>query len=187
MDGQKPCCRARRVPALFPYHGAGDVVGVIFPLVLGLSPGHHRRRIGGAVSVSGGPNAPGCGTGTHGLIGASAVPGGGGGVLAAGAWLAELGRRLGGYESLRDSRWSFLPLAFSSSGSPLYIWIDPARTAASAAEEMSPAYAAAVEGLATPGMLVLMLAAIIVGAAIGAWLGSPLWKRGQARIYIRKA
>ena len=49
---------------------------------------------------------------------------------------------------------------------------------------MSPAYAAAVEGLATPGMLVLMLAAIIVGAAIGAWLGSPLWKRGQARIHI---
>ena len=98
--------------------------------------------------------------------------------LAAGAVLAELVRRLGGYEG---------PPAFSSSGSPLYIWIDPARTAASAAEEMSPAYAAAVEGLATPGMLVLMLAAIIVGAAIGAWLGSPLWKRGQARIYIRKA
>ena len=96
--------------------------------------------------------------------------------LAAGAVLAELVRRLGGYESLRAARWSFLPLAFSSSG-----------TAASAAEEMSPAYAAAVEGLATPGMLVLMLAAIIVGAAIGAWLGSPLWKRGQARIHIRKA
>lgn len=107
--------------------------------------------------------------------------------LAAGAVLAELVRRLGGYESLRAARWSFLPLAFSSSGSPLYIWIDPARTAASAAEEMSPAYAAAVEGLATPGMLVLMLAAIIGGAAIGAWLGSPLWKRGQARIHIRKA
>lgn len=71
--------------------------------------------------------------------------------LAAGAVLAELVRRLGGYESLRAARWSFLPLAFSSSGSPLYIWIDPARTAASAAEEMSPAYAAAVEGLATPG------------------------------------
>ena len=86
--------------------------------------------------------------------------------LAAGAVLAELVRRLGGYESLRAARWSFLPLAFSSSGSPLYIWIDPART---------------------PGMLVLMLAAIIVGAAIGAWLGSPLWKRGQARIHIRKA
>ena len=34
---------------------------------------------------------------------------------------------------------------------------------------------------------VAMLAAIIVGAAIGAWLGSPLWKRGQARIHIRKA
>lgn len=107
--------------------------------------------------------------------------------LAAGAVLAELVRRLGGYEGLRAARWSFLPLAFSSSGSPLYIWIDPARTAASAAEEMSPAYAAAVEGLATPGMLVLMLAAIIVGAAICAWLGSPLWKRGQARIHIRKA
>ena len=107
--------------------------------------------------------------------------------LAAGAVLAELVRRLGGYESLRAARWSFLPLAFSSSGSPLYIWIDPARTAASAAEEMSPAYAAAVEGLATPGMLALMLAAIIVGAAIGAWLGSPLWKRGQARVHIRKA
>ena len=106
--------------------------------------------------------------------------------LAAGE-LSELVRRLGGYESLRAARWSFLPLAFSSSGSPLYIWIDPARTAASAAEEMSPAYAAAVEGLATPGMLVLMLAAIIGGAAIGAWLGSPLWKRGQARIHIRKA
>ena len=102
-------------------------------------------------------------------------------------FLAELVRRLGGYESLRAARWSFLPLAFSSSGSPLYIWIDPARTAASAAEEMSPAYAAAVEGLATPGMLALMLAAIIVGAAIGAWLGSPLWKRGQARVHIRKA
>ena len=67
--------------------------------------------------------------------------------LAAGAVLAELVRRLGGYESLRAARWSFLPLAFSASGSPLYIWIDPARTAASAAEEMSPAYAAAVEGL----------------------------------------
>lgn len=46
--------------------------------------------------------------------------------LAAGAVLAELVRRLGGYESLRAARWSFLPLAFSSSGSPLYIWIDPA-------------------------------------------------------------
>lgn len=40
--------------------------------------------------------------------------------LAAGAVLAELVRRLGGYESLRAARWSFLPLAFSSSGSPLY-------------------------------------------------------------------
>ena len=78
-------------------------------------------------------------------------------------------------------------MAVTLAAGPLYIWIDPARTAASAAEEMSPAYAAAVEGLATPGMLVLMLAAIIVGAAIGAWLGSPLWKRGQARIHIRKA
>lgn len=33
----------------------------------------------------------------------------------------------------------------------------------------------------------VLLPAIIVGAAIGAWLGSPLWKRGQARIHIRKA
>ena len=38
--------------------------------------------------------------------------------LAAGAVLAELVRRLGGYESLRAARWSFLPLAFGSSGSP---------------------------------------------------------------------
>lgn len=30
----------------------------------------------------------------------------------------------------------------------------------------------------------VFLPAIIVGAAIGAWLGSPLWKRGQARIHI---
>ena len=67
----------RRVPALFPDHGAGDDVWVIFPLVLGLSPGHHRRRIGVAVSVSGGSNAPVWGTGTHELSGASAVPGGG--------------------------------------------------------------------------------------------------------------
>ena len=51
--------------------------GSLFPLVLGLSPGHHRRRIGVAVSVSGGPNAPVWGTGTHELSGASAVPGGG--------------------------------------------------------------------------------------------------------------
>lgn len=59
---------------------------------------------------------------------------------------------------------------------------------------MSPAYAAAVEGLATPGMLVLMLAAIIVGAAIGAWLGSPLetrsgpnpYQKSMSRIGIRR-
>lgn len=51
--------------------------GSFSPLVLGLSPGHHRRRIGVAVSVSGGPNAPVWGTGTHELSGASAVPGGG--------------------------------------------------------------------------------------------------------------
>ena len=42
-------------------------------------------------------------------------------------------------------------------------------------------------GVAVSFLDILMLAAIIVGAAIGAWLGSPLWKRGQARIYIRKA
>lgn len=108
--------------------------------------------------------------------------------LAAGAVLAELVRRLGGYESLRAARWSFLPLAFSSSGSPLYIWIDPARDGQPAPRKRCPQpMPRRVEGLATPGMLVLMLAAIIVGAAIGAWLGSPLWKRGQARIHIRKA
>ena len=33
----------------------------------------------------------------------------------------------------------------------------------------------------------VFLPAIIVGAAIGEWLGSPVGKRGQARIYIRKA
>lgn len=37
------------------------------------------------------------------------------------------------------------------------------------------------------GWMAVTLAAIIVGAAIGAWLGTPLWKRGQARIHIRKA
>lgn len=59
---------------------------------------------------------------------------------------------------------------------------------------MSPAYAAAVEGLATPGMLVLMLAAIIVGAAIGAWLGSRFgnvvrpnpYQKSMSRIGIRR-
>lgn len=47
--------------------------------------------------------------------------------LAAGAVLAELVRRLGGMRACGPPGWSFLPLAFSSSGSPLYIWIDPAR------------------------------------------------------------
>ena len=97
--------------------------------------------------------------------------------------------------------WVFLPAITAAASGWLYLYL-AARTPRFgvpvlmnlvvlllflAAGEMSPAYAAAVEWLATPGMLVLMLAAIIVGAAIGAWLGSPLWKRGQARIYIRKA
>ena len=62
----------------FPDHGAvDDDVWVISPLFW-VFLGYHRRRIGVAVSVSGGPNAPVWGTGgTHELSGASAVPGGG--------------------------------------------------------------------------------------------------------------
>lgn len=51
--------------------------GSFSPLFWAFSPGHYRRRVGVAVSVSGGPNAPVWGTDTHELGGASAVPGGG--------------------------------------------------------------------------------------------------------------
>lgn len=51
--------------------------GSFSPLFWVFLPAITAARIGVAVSVSGGPNAPVWGTGTHELSGASAVPGGG--------------------------------------------------------------------------------------------------------------
>lgn len=108
--------------------------------------------------------------------------------LAAGAVLAELVRRLGGYESLRAARLELSPAGLQLQRESTLHLDRPGPGRQPAPRKRCPQpMPRRVEGLATPGMLVLMLAAIIVGAAIGAWLGSPLWKRGQARIHIRKA
>lgn len=125
MDGQEPCCRARRVPALFPDHGAGDDVWVIFPLVLGLLPAI-TAAASGWLYLYLAARTPRFGVpvlmnlvvlllflAAGELSGWMAV------TLAAGAVLAELVRRLGGYESLRAaagafSRWPSAPAGVHS-------------------------------------------------------------------------
>ena len=86
--------------------------------------------------------------------------------LAAGAVLAELVRRLGGYESLRAARWSFLRWPSAPAG--VHSLDRPGPDGSQRRGRDVPSLCRGGGGLATPGMLVLMLAAIIVGAAIGA-------------------
>ena len=73
--------------------------------------------------------------------------------LAAGAVLAELVRRLGGYESLRAARWSFLPAWPSApAGSPTLHLDRPGPDGSQRrGKRCPPAYAAAVEGLPRRG------------------------------------
>lgn len=97
--------------------------------------------------------------------------------LLACAILAEIARKLSGYNSFKGNLVSYLLMAFSTVGSPLYVWVSHDYAIEECVEEMSPAYARAVEGLSSPGMLIAMLLATIVTALIGGALSRVVFRK----------
>lgn len=97
--------------------------------------------------------------------------------LLATAILAEITRKLSGYNSCKGNLVSYLFMAFSTVGSPLYVWVSHDYAIGECVEEISPAYAQAVEGLSSPGMLIVMILATIVIALVGGAISKAVFPR----------
>ena len=96
--------------------------------------------------------------------------------LAASAVLAEIIRKASGYNSPKGNLFSYILFVFGMSGSPIYIWAFRDYTISKAAEEMSAEYAASMDSMATPFMLVLMIVATIILAFVGGIIGRTVLK-----------
>lgn len=97
--------------------------------------------------------------------------------LLAAAILAEITRKLSGYNSRKGNLVSYLFMAFSTVGSPLYVWVAHDYAIGECVEEISPAYAQAVEGLSSPSMLIVMILATIVIALVGGAISKAVFPR----------
>ena len=100
------------------------------------------------------------------------------------AVLAELTRWLSGYCSYSGNLTSYLFLAFSTVGSPLYVWVSHDYAIQECAEEMSPAYAQAVEGLSSPGILAAMVLATIAAGLIGGAISNAVFRNQYQKYSI---
>ena len=96
--------------------------------------------------------------------------------LAASAVLAEIIRKASGYNGPKGNLFSYILFVFGMSGSPIYIWVFRDYTISKAAEEMSAEYAASMDSMATPFMLVLMIVATIILAFVGGIIGRTVLK-----------
>ncbi|MBQ8358109.1 MAG: MptD family putative ECF transporter S component [Clostridia bacterium] len=95
-----------------------------------------------------------------------------------GCGLAELVRFLTKYKSFMGNTLSFACFSIGMIGSPLPIWLFKESFIAQISEQgMSADYVASIEALSSTGMLVLMIAAPIVLAFVGAFIAKVLFKK----------
>lgn len=92
--------------------------------------------------------------------------------------LAELTRRQTKYTSSKGNMLSFVFFSLGMTGSPLPIWIMREDFLAQITEQGMPAdYVATLEAVSSPAMLVVMVAAPVIGALLGAAIARAMFKK----------
>ena len=101
-------------------------------------------------------------------------------VLAA---IAELIRKISGYDTKKGVRFSFLPFAYSFFAYTAHWWTDKAGSLAAAAEEMPAGYAAKmVPVIGNTTLLIIMLVLTIPVAAYGMSIAEKAMRKQTARL-----
>lgn len=99
------------------------------------------------------------------------------------AVIAELVRKLNGYDTLRGVRRSFIPLAFSFYAYAAHWWTDTEGSLAAAVEEMPAGYAEKMEGVIhNIPILILMLVLTVPVAVLGMRLAERAMKKQAASL-----
>ena len=99
------------------------------------------------------------------------------------AVLAELVRKLNGYETRRGVRRSFIPLAFSFYAYAAHWWTDTEGSLAAAVEEMPAGYAEKMAGvICNIPMLIVMLVLTVPVAMLGMRLAEKVMKKQAAAL-----
>ena len=94
------------------------------------------------------------------------------------ALLAELIRRINGYETLKGVRRSFIPLAFSFYAYAAHWWTNSEESLAEAVEEMPVGYAEKMEAVIhNIPMLIIMLVLTIPAAILGMRIAEKVLKK----------
>ena len=94
------------------------------------------------------------------------------------ALLAELIRRINGYETLKGVRRSFIPLAFSFYAYAAHWWTNTEESLAEAVEEMPVGYAEKMEAVIhNIPMLIIMLVLTIPVAILGMRIAEKVLKK----------
>lgn len=92
--------------------------------------------------------------------------------------LAEIARKAGQYGSYRMNSLAFVFFSLGMTGSPLPIWLMRESFLAQISEQGMPEdYITALEACSSPGMLVVLFAAPVVGAVIGAWITRKMFHK----------
>lgn len=95
-----------------------------------------------------------------------------------GCVLGEIMRYVTKYDSFTGNMLSFACYSVGMIGSPLPIWLFKESFLAQITEQgMSQEYVSAIDTLASTGMLVIMVAAPIIGALLGAYIAKGLFKK----------
>lgn len=94
------------------------------------------------------------------------------------AAVAELVRKLNGYDTLKGVRRSFIPFAFSFYSYSAHWWTDTEGSVSAAAEEMRAGYADQLEAVAgNIPVLILMLVLVVPVAVLGMRLAEKAMKK----------
>lgn len=92
--------------------------------------------------------------------------------------LGEIVRSVTRYNSFRRNAIAFVCFSLGMTGSPLPIWLMRESFLAQISEQGMPAdYVASLEAASSPGMLVVLFAAPIIGAVIGAFITKSMFKK----------
>ncbi len=91
--------------------------------------------------------------------------------------LAEIARKLIGYDSIKGSLLSYVFFSFGMSGSPIYIWVFHDYTIEKTIEEMSSEYAVSLENMSAMWVLVVMIIMTIICAMIGGIIGKNVLRK----------
>ena len=95
-----------------------------------------------------------------------------------GCVLGEIARTAVKYNSFKGNTIAFALFSLGMVGSPLPIWIMRDSFLAQITEQGMPAdYVATLENASSPAMLIVMVAAPLVTAAIGAWIAKGMFKK----------